>query len=139
MIETVGDLLKLLHKWPSTKRLQISHRGETSQLSGITRQEGDELIFESIHKHKLPADKPGHESSDSDTADLPDDAAEAVEQCDHILTLCDDVPERAEGFAADIADKVSGVREWIVENKHVTPKQLSALEGWEAGISKWIS
>jgi hypothetical protein len=57
----------------------------------------------------LPDDSPSRElpRKKSDTADLPDDAAEAVEQCDHILTLCDDVPERAEDFAADIADKVS--------------------------------
>lgn len=140
MIKTVGDLMKLLHRYPSTTRISVGNDcDDTAQLNGgALNGAADEII---LLLAPLPDDSPSKElprKKKSDTADLPDDAAEAVEQCDHILTLCDEVPERAEDFAADIAEKVSGVREWIVENKHVTDKQLNALNGWEAGISKWI-
>lgn len=130
MIVSVGDLLKALHSFGSKQVVQILHHGELIDITSVSgASDGTVLIMSS---EASPVER------DENTADLPDDAANAVEQCDHILTLCDDVPERAEGFAADIADKVQSVRDWIIENKHVTPKQLSALEGWEAGISKWI-
>lgn len=132
MIETVADLLKLLHRWKSHQKVFICHRGESVQLSAVTRADDGNLILETVKQDREPDKKKKNPQPANP------DVAEALEQCDHILTLCDEVEGRGESFAADISEKVQGVRDWIETNDHVTEKQLSALQGWEAGVSKWL-
>lgn len=140
MIETIGDLLQLLHRWPSAKRILIAHRGESTQLSTVTRQEGDVLVIESIHRHAEAQENPAKDDSANTTTTATDpDTIEAIEQCDRILTLCDEVDSDSNGidFVTEIAEKVQSVRDWVEEKNHVTAKQLAALNGWERGVEKW--
>jgi hypothetical protein len=62
----------------------------------------------------------------------------AIEDCDSILSQCDEIPERGEEFADSIREKVGSIRDWIEENKTVTPAQLQALENMADGVGRWI-
>lgn len=132
MIETIGDLLKLLHRYPSATRLEVGTDWElTGSISGEVLNVSTDGIILLIRLGKELAKK-------EKPAVLSDEAADAIDQCDHILTLCDDVPERAGDFATEIMEKVQSVRDWVEEHDHVTPKQSAALDGWERGIAKWV-
>jgi len=48
-----------------------------------------------------------------------------------------DLPERAEDFADSVAEKLGGIEAWVVENKHITEGQQTAVSNMEAGIGKW--
>jgi len=61
----------------------------------------------------------------------------AVDLCKEILTELDGLPEQAEIFQASIEERVLSMQEWIEENSHVTPKQVSALENMMRGVKKW--
>ncbi|MFO0919658.1 MAG: hypothetical protein U0872_15275 [Planctomycetaceae bacterium] len=141
MIETVGDLIQLLHRYKSSCRLRISHRGETTQLTPVTRQEGDDVVIETIHRHAEGSNKKSSSEQSRSQSGKPD-VEDAIDQCDRILTMCDELQdgdnETASDFASDIAEKVQSVRDWVEEHDHVTSKQQAALNGWEQGVSKWM-
>ena len=61
----------------------------------------------------------------------------AIELCKELTAELADLPERAEDFAASVEEKVLSIQEWIEENKHVTPKQLEALNNMQFGVRKW--
>ena len=68
---------------------------------------------------------------------------EAVELAEEIARLIDEeVPEyawdKAAEFFEDIREKAIEVGETIENSGHVTDKQASALENWEAGVRRWI-
>jgi hypothetical protein len=62
----------------------------------------------------------------------------AVELCKELTAELADLPERAENFAASVEEKVLSIQEWIEENKHVTTKQLEALQNMQSGVSRWL-
>lgn len=67
-----------------------------------------------------------------------DVVAEAVEQCERIISLCEEVPERGEEFALSVMDSVREVMETIQATRHVTERQKEALDNWEGGVRVWI-
>ena len=64
--------------------------------------------------------------------------AAALEQCDTILSLCDDMPDRASDFAISVAEQCAEVRETIERMQRVTSNQQEALDNWEAGLNRWL-
>ncbi len=71
------------------------------------------------------------------------DAKAAVEKIDRVLaTIEDDLPERAwdkaTDFFEDVEEKLKSVRQTITTSGRVTERQLSAIDGWERGVGKWI-
>lgn len=62
----------------------------------------------------------------------------ALEQCDLIISLCDDLPERADDFRDSIESKVGDIALWLEENERVTEAQLEALDNMEAGVRRWL-
>lgn len=73
-------------------------------------------------------------------AELVDEPAdlEELEQCDRILALCDDVPERGEEFAESVRGKVESIRDWIEEHGEATEAQQQALDNMEEAVGRWI-
>lgn len=67
-----------------------------------------------------------------------DDAMDAVDLCDEILELCEDVPDRSGDFATSVTEKVESIREWICEHDHVTEKQMASLENMKSHIQRSI-
>lgn len=134
MINTINDLLRLLHRYPSATRLTVGHNvDETAKLSGEIINGGvDEVI---LLLHSVPTQAVEAVADELDALSGP--AGEAVEQCDRIFTLCDEMPERGEDFATEVAEKTQSIRDWIVEHDHVTDKQLNALSNMESGLERW--
>jgi hypothetical protein len=71
------------------------------------------------------------------------DADKALETVSRIIDLIDEeVPEwsldKAGDFFESVREKSVSIGETITRTQHVTEKQLSALEGMEAGVRKWI-
>ena len=62
-----------------------------------------------------------------------------LDQCDEIMDLLDELPERAEDFAAGAGETVHDIAEWIQEHQEVTPKQAAALDNIQAGAERWIN
>ena len=69
---------------------------------------------------------------------LSDEVQNAIEQCERILEMCDEVPDRGEEFADGVRERTQSIFEWIEENRHVTDAQITALENMESGVSRWI-
>lgn len=71
--------------------------------------------------------------------DEQDDAcSEALELCDEIESLADQVPERGEDFARSVLDRMSDIRATIEERNTATSGQIQALENMRDGLSRWI-
>ena len=66
------------------------------------------------------------------------DWEEALELCEEIQDLLEELPDRAEDFGQSIGEKVSDMTQWIEENERVTPRQVNALENMRSGCEKWI-
>jgi hypothetical protein len=142
MIETVGDLIKLLHRYPSATRISVGNDcDDTAQLNGgVLNVAVDEIV---LLIAPLPDDSPSRElprkkKKKASAAGMPSEAEEALNQCDHILELCDEVPEKGEDFAESVREKVESIAEWIRENEHVTDAQKDSLNNMERGVSRWI-
>jgi hypothetical protein len=65
-------------------------------------------------------------------------AEEAIEQCNEICELCEEVPERGEDFAISVYEKVKDIRDTIEKTNHVTDAQQQALDNMQAGVKAWI-
>ena len=137
MIETIGDLLKLLHRYPSITRLKIGLSDEKSNVGykskairDVVNGCEDEILLmvdiTTIGEKKKRQNAPSSE------------AEAALEQCDSILEMCDEVPEKGEDFAESIRTKVESIASWISENEHVTPAQQQALDNMERAVSRWV-
>lgn len=71
------------------------------------------------------------------------DVKNALELVDEIVNIIDEeIPEkawdRAASFFEDIREKVIDVGQTIRTNDKVSERQMRALEGWKAGVSKWL-
>ena len=65
---------------------------------------------------------------------------EAIELCDEILeTLLPDLPDQASDFAVSVEDKVTDMRDWILERDHVTDRQADALLNMKFGCERWLN
>lgn len=60
-----------------------------------------------------------------------------LDQCQAILDLLDDLPERADDFVQSAGEKVRDIAKWVETNQHVTEKQAAALDNIEAGAERW--
>jgi hypothetical protein len=67
-----------------------------------------------------------------------EEVKEALALCDRILGRIEDLPERAFEFGASVEERVTSMRRWIDEKKHVTPKMQASLENTLAGVKKWL-
>ncbi len=75
---------------------------------------------------------------EQEESSLPEDAKQAIRQCESILSDCEDIPERGEDFAAGVIERVESIQGWIEENKHVTEAQESALKNMENAVARWV-
>lgn len=66
------------------------------------------------------------------------DWRDALEQCNRIAELCDDIPERGEEFADSVREKAENYASWIRKNKEVTRRMQEALDNMEAGVNRWL-
>jgi len=67
-----------------------------------------------------------------------EEVKEALALCDRILGRIEDLPERAFEFGASVEERVTSMRQWIDEKKHITPKMQASLENTYAGMKKWL-
>lgn len=63
---------------------------------------------------------------------------EAIDLCDEIESLAEDVPERGEDFASSVCDQAGGIRETVERLGAATDAQVTALENMKSGLSRWI-
>lgn len=68
----------------------------------------------------------------------PEDVREALELCESILSMCDEVPEGGEEFVCSIREKVESIQEFVDEKNRVSPAQLNALKNMESGVGRWL-
>lgn len=132
---TVTDLLKLITRYPSTANLVVGHGpDETGELSGEVLHSGDDLIL--LLKSVASADEASDVEFDDGSELLAAD--EAIEQCDNILELIDELPERAEDFGMSVGEKVASIKTWIEQNDHVTDAQKQSLDNMQGAVLRWI-
>ena len=76
------------------------------------------------------------------TSDDTPTVAEALEQVERIVVMCEHVADYDNSDASDFASSVQGktedIERTIEERNHVTPAQAEALDNMESGISRWI-
>jgi len=63
---------------------------------------------------------------------------EAVELCEEIYEMIDDLPERAEEFGDSVKAKTLDIHKTIEDREVVTPMQMQALQNMRAGLEKWF-
>lgn len=63
----------------------------------------------------------------------------SVDQIDEILERAEELPEVAQEFQEGVVDRLKGIQNWMIENKHITPKMEQAIENIELGIEKWFN
>jgi len=73
-----------------------------------------------------------------EVGNVSEEVREALKLCDLILSRIEDLPERAFEFGASVEERVTSMRQWIDEKKHVTPKMKASLDNTYAGIKKWL-
>lgn len=66
------------------------------------------------------------------------EVADAVEELQSIISLCEDVPDRGADFAESVADGCRDMIETVERMGFVTEKQLTAIENWRAGVERWV-
>lgn len=76
--------------------------------------------------------------TDLDSTDGDGDWETAMEQCDRIISMCEEVRERGEDFAFGVMERTESIKGWIEENKTVTSAQLEALDNMESGVGRWL-
>jgi len=75
----------------------------------------------------------GRKSQDLDWEDAASMASNMLERLEDLASF----KPAAQQYVQNLYPKVESIMEWIAENQHVTPKQLTALENMEAGLQKW--
>lgn len=78
-------------------------------------------------------DKPQRDKSADDT-----EWQARLDQCQELLDMLDDLPDRAADFAESVREKTQSIAEWIEENEHVTQAQCEALNNMESGAERWL-
>ena len=64
---------------------------------------------------------------------------QAIDLCDVILDqLLDELPDEASDFRASVEERVTDMRQWVVERGHVTERQAEALQNMRAGCERWL-
>jgi hypothetical protein len=71
--------------------------------------------------------------------ELSESAARALQLCDDLESLIEDLPERAEDFAASLNEKMHSICQWVEANEHATESQITALENMIAGAERWLN
>jgi hypothetical protein len=69
--------------------------------------------------------------------DLPD-VLDIFKQCNRILYMCDQVPERGEDFAGSVRERVESIKEYVEEHDSISPGQQQALDSMEDGVARWL-
>jgi len=62
----------------------------------------------------------------------------ALNICENILEMLEELPEAAMGFAVSVEEKTKNMRDWIENKEYVTDKQYTALENMKSGCEKWM-
>ena len=63
---------------------------------------------------------------------------EAIEWCEMILEMIDELPDRAADFGESCGETVRGIRESIEQHQKITDGQRTALENIQRGVSRWL-
>jgi hypothetical protein len=67
-------------------------------------------------------------------AEATDSAMHALELCDEIESLAEDIPSAGEGFAASVCERTAAIRETVELTNYATDRQIEALENMIGGI-----
>jgi hypothetical protein len=70
-------------------------------------------------------------------ANLSVEALEFLDDIDDAIASAEDLPERAEDFADGVLEKLRSIRQWVVDNDHVTEAQERAVQNMAGGIARW--
>ena len=66
------------------------------------------------------------------------DVAAAIEQCERIVAMCEDLPEAGEDFGLSVSEKTSDIWKTIEATRRVTRGQQEALDNMEEGVNRWL-
>ncbi len=66
------------------------------------------------------------------------DVQEALDQCERIDEMCDEMPDAGFDFADSVRERVSSIAKTIEKRDRVTNGQFAALCNMEAGIGNWL-
>lgn len=66
------------------------------------------------------------------------DADDAIGFADDILSMIDELPDRAYDFGESIREKVEGIKQTIEERQCVTHGQWEALDNMKGGVERWL-
>jgi len=63
-------------------------------------------------------------------------------RCEALLELISEhyweVPETGKDYFTSVEGSLVEMQNWVEVNHHYTAKQLTALENWEQGVSRWV-
>lgn len=77
--------------------------------------------------------------ADLDSSDSGTDWQTAIEQCNRILGMCEEMPDAGYDFAQSVHEKTEDIATWIETHKSVTGKMQEALDNMESGLSNWLN
>lgn len=63
----------------------------------------------------------------------------AIEQCERIIDMTDELPEAGWDFGESVAEKCRDIWKNIEKHNRVTEGQQDALDNMEDGVSRWFS
>jgi hypothetical protein len=66
-----------------------------------------------------------------------DDCEEALEQCDRILELCHELPDRRSAQIEELVEEVQAIREMVERTWHLTARQQDKLDHLEDMLLRW--
>lgn len=66
------------------------------------------------------------------------DVQSALDQCDEILGMVEDMPDAGMEYGESVAETVSGIQETIEKFDRVTDAQQRALDNLQDGVERWL-
>ncbi len=105
----------------------------TALLGMVSDARRESTALPSVTIERLPP-KP---SDDREPATDPE-VAEALELCDLVISMIDDLPTAGVEFGESVGDRVRGIAETIDHTGVVTANQRNALDNMRAGIERWL-
>lgn len=74
----------------------------------------------------------------ADDSDRKFDLGEALEKCERIIEMTEEVPDPGIDFAIGVREQTEGIYDTIERTQRVTRHQKEALDNMESGLSRWL-
>lgn len=65
-------------------------------------------------------------------------ANSALDELEHLISLCKDVPHLGIEYAESVSQQAKDMIEFITKSGFVTDKQNQAIDNWTSGVCRWI-